>query len=366
MECHGLQCGYCTPGMVMASVSLLDEVPNPTEAEVREGSRGQPLPMHGLPQHREGRAERSRRYEVIPVAFDYERAGSADEALALLAEHGDEAKLLAGGHSLLPVMKLRLAYPSILVDIGRLSELSYVRRRRRSPRHRCSHPSPRPRDQPARPGARAAAGARHQPRRRSPGPPSWHLRRFACARRCVRRSPVDSAGARRLGRRSQRRWRRASDRGQPTCSPASSSRTSSRPRCSPRSASPSTPVPDGASRSSTAGLRTGRSWASSAQQLTAEPRWLSSTCTPHRSEPPPSKQALAGGASAAEAADLAAEGVEPSIRPERQRRVPPAPRTGPHASGTHRSRHRLRIRPHPNPTAVPGGSGPGSSIGPGR
>ncbi len=64
---------------------------------------------------------------MIPVAFDYERAGSADEALALLAEHGDEAKLLAGGHSLLPVMKLRLAYPSVLVDIGRLSDLSYVR-----------------------------------------------------------------------------------------------------------------------------------------------------------------------------------------------------------------------------------------------
>lgn len=40
MECHALQCGYCTPGMVMASVSLLDEVPNPTEAEVREGLEG--------------------------------------------------------------------------------------------------------------------------------------------------------------------------------------------------------------------------------------------------------------------------------------------------------------------------------------
>ncbi len=64
---------------------------------------------------------------MIPVAFDYERAGSADEALALLAEHGDEAKLLAGGHSLLPIMKLRLAYPSVLVDIGRLTDLSYVK-----------------------------------------------------------------------------------------------------------------------------------------------------------------------------------------------------------------------------------------------
>ncbi len=64
---------------------------------------------------------------MIPVAFDYIRAESTEGALAALAEHGDEAKLLAGGHSLLPMMKLRLAYPSVLVDIGRLSDLSYVR-----------------------------------------------------------------------------------------------------------------------------------------------------------------------------------------------------------------------------------------------
>jgi carbon-monoxide dehydrogenase medium subunit len=64
---------------------------------------------------------------VIPAAFEYERADSADEALALLAEHGDEAKLMAGGHSLLPLMKLRLAVPSVVVDIGRLSDLSYIR-----------------------------------------------------------------------------------------------------------------------------------------------------------------------------------------------------------------------------------------------
>jgi aerobic carbon-monoxide dehydrogenase medium subunit len=64
---------------------------------------------------------------VIPLAFDYVRASSADEALAALAEHGDEAKLLAGGHSLLPLMKLRLATPAVLVDIGRLDDLSYIR-----------------------------------------------------------------------------------------------------------------------------------------------------------------------------------------------------------------------------------------------
>jgi len=64
---------------------------------------------------------------VIPAAFDYVRAASADEAVSLLREHGDEAKLLAGGHSLLPLMKLRLATPAVLVDVGRLRELSYIR-----------------------------------------------------------------------------------------------------------------------------------------------------------------------------------------------------------------------------------------------
>ncbi len=64
---------------------------------------------------------------MIPARFDYQRAGSVSEAVALLSEHGDSAKLLAGGHSLLPLMKLRLAVPSLLVDVGRLSDLSYVR-----------------------------------------------------------------------------------------------------------------------------------------------------------------------------------------------------------------------------------------------
>lgn len=64
---------------------------------------------------------------MIPAAFDYVRAGSADEAIAALGEHGDDAKLLAGGMSLLPLMKLRLAVPSVLVDIGRVDDLRYVR-----------------------------------------------------------------------------------------------------------------------------------------------------------------------------------------------------------------------------------------------
>jgi carbon-monoxide dehydrogenase medium subunit len=64
---------------------------------------------------------------MIPATFDYLRVDTVDEALAALTEHGDEAKLMAGGHSLLPMMKLRLAFPSVLVDVSRLAALSYQR-----------------------------------------------------------------------------------------------------------------------------------------------------------------------------------------------------------------------------------------------
>jgi CO/xanthine dehydrogenase FAD-binding subunit len=57
---------------------------------------------------------------VKPAPFEYRRAGSVEEALALLGEHGDEARLLAGGQSLVPMMNLRLARPAVIVDIGRL------------------------------------------------------------------------------------------------------------------------------------------------------------------------------------------------------------------------------------------------------
>jgi aerobic carbon-monoxide dehydrogenase medium subunit len=64
---------------------------------------------------------------VIPAPFTYHRARSTDEALDLAAEHGEDAKFLAGGHSLLPLMKLRLALPEVVVDLGGLRDLSYVR-----------------------------------------------------------------------------------------------------------------------------------------------------------------------------------------------------------------------------------------------
>ena len=65
---------------------------------------------------------------MIPPEFDYQRVSSVDEAISALGEGGEDAKLLAGGHSLLPLMKLRLAAPSLLIDIGGIDELRGVQR----------------------------------------------------------------------------------------------------------------------------------------------------------------------------------------------------------------------------------------------
>jgi carbon-monoxide dehydrogenase medium subunit len=62
-----------------------------------------------------------------PAPFEYERATSVDGAIASLERLGDEARIIAGGHSLLPMMKLRLANPAHLIDINDLAELSYIR-----------------------------------------------------------------------------------------------------------------------------------------------------------------------------------------------------------------------------------------------
>jgi len=64
---------------------------------------------------------------VIPAAFDYDVAESVDHAVELLGQGGGDTKLLAGGHSLIPAMKLRIARPAKLVDIGRLTDLAYVK-----------------------------------------------------------------------------------------------------------------------------------------------------------------------------------------------------------------------------------------------
>ncbi|HUN38365.1 MAG TPA: xanthine dehydrogenase family protein subunit M [Trebonia sp.] len=64
---------------------------------------------------------------MIPASFTYHRASSVEDALTLAAELGEDAKFLAGGHSLLPMMKLRFAVPTDLIDVGAIAELSYIR-----------------------------------------------------------------------------------------------------------------------------------------------------------------------------------------------------------------------------------------------
>jgi carbon-monoxide dehydrogenase medium subunit len=64
---------------------------------------------------------------MYAASFDYQRPATIDEAIALLTKHGDDAKVLAGGHSLIPAMKLRLARPTVVIDIARIANLSDIR-----------------------------------------------------------------------------------------------------------------------------------------------------------------------------------------------------------------------------------------------
>src|SRR6266567_68193 len=74
------------------------------------------------------RTKLSREFRVqVPAQVEYEKAASVEHALALLARFGPEARILAGGHSLIPMMKLRLAQPETLIDINGLTELSYIK-----------------------------------------------------------------------------------------------------------------------------------------------------------------------------------------------------------------------------------------------
>ncbi|MCI0413296.1 FAD binding domain-containing protein, partial [bacterium] len=64
---------------------------------------------------------------MIPASFEYFRPTTLQEAIALLQKHGEDAKILSGGQSLIPMMKLRLASPPVIVDINRIQDLSYVK-----------------------------------------------------------------------------------------------------------------------------------------------------------------------------------------------------------------------------------------------
>lgn len=64
---------------------------------------------------------------MIPAQFEYVRAGSVDEAVSALAQHGEDAKVMAGGQSLIPLLRLRLSYPEVVVDVSRVGEMTGVR-----------------------------------------------------------------------------------------------------------------------------------------------------------------------------------------------------------------------------------------------
>ena len=175
-----------------------------------------PSPRAALPRQEVG--------DVIPAAFDYLRAHTTDEAFAHLQQHGAEARVLAGGQSLIPAMRFRLARPAVLVDINSLNDLSYLRIERSGAG-----------------GRRDRARQRHRARavdRRAPLEP--HPRRVARGRRSGRapdghgrRQPVPQRSRRRLdgGRARLSRHRRRSRQGRNRAASrsTSSSSTASRP-----------------------------------------------------------------------------------------------------------------------------------------
>ena len=193
---------------------------------------------------------------MIPAAFEYERAGSVDEAIALLGRDED-AKLLAGGHSLIPAMRLRFARPSLLVDIGRLDELRYVREDGdRIAIGALTRHAELVRDPVlARACALIARGRRAD--RRPAGAPPRHDRRLGRARRsglrsrrrsCSRSTPSSSRADRTASGRSRRR----------SSSPARSTPRSSSRRCSPRSGCRRSAADVPEARAARAGLGDGR------------------------------------------------------------------------------------------------------------
>src|SRR5205807_1359457 len=95
-----------------------------TRMECHTGRPGRP--SHRRSSRSSNKETSSKEARMIPANFNYESPNTLKEALNLLSAH-DDAKILAGGHSLLPAMKLRLAQPAMLVDLGRVSGLSYIR-----------------------------------------------------------------------------------------------------------------------------------------------------------------------------------------------------------------------------------------------
>ena len=195
----------------------------------------------------------------VPAPFEYERATSVEHALDLLARLGPDARLLAGGHSLLPMMKLRLATPEHLIDIDALAaELGYIReadgevRIGAMTRHRELLES----DLLAQ---RLADLHRRRARHRRPGRPQPRDDRRRAVPGRSRRGPLGRLRGGRRARRDPRAVRRARRRDARVPPRPVRDRGRRRTRCSPRSASRCTPTRAAPTRRSSAGSATGRS-----------------------------------------------------------------------------------------------------------
>ena len=131
---------------------------------------------------------------MFPAPFEYQRAHSTDEAVAALAEHGADARVLAGGQSLIPAMRFRLARPPVLVDINPVEELAYITRVGRALGRRCGGPRFCDRNRALRGGALPSHCRCVGGRRRSGRAADGNGRRQSVSQRPLRRLAGSRAG----------------------------------------------------------------------------------------------------------------------------------------------------------------------------
>ena len=169
----------CTPERVWRAIQGATGRRAGQRGRAARGPAERPDPGPQPAGHRHPRPERRR--GMIPAKFDYVRPGSLDEAVSALAGGGDDAKVIAGGQSLLPLLRLRLAYPELLVDVGGLDELRGVTDAGDALviGARTTHYQLRPRPAGGRALRAAGAGRRHGGRPGGPAP--RHARRLARA-----------------------------------------------------------------------------------------------------------------------------------------------------------------------------------------
>ena len=256
---------------------------------------------------------------MIPAKFDYTRPSSLGEAAAALADGGEDAKVIAGGQSLLPLLRLRFSYPSVLVDVGGLDELRGVRDARRRARDRRADHALRADQGPADRRPLRPAGAGGGDHRGPGGAAPGHDRRRAGARRPGRRP---ARGHHRAGRDARRHRAGGLAVG---LARATSSSTTSPPRwppgrSSPRSGCRSWTAGATATRSSTSPPRPGRSWGSPRSPGGPTGTWRrpgsgSPTWARSRSGPTRVEEAAAGAEASAAALAAAAARADEGTNP---------------------------------------------------